>query len=176
MVIQSADQTIALSQFSQVEVTAWLQVGAAIAALFCAFYVPIRMRRIDELERLRSVIDCVNQVNTICQYFKDAVADLENAVGTVPVEFIAAHNACESHKINPGTPANLLPALSQIVRASNSIQGNWITASSHPDQRSNEKFISKIGSTADGLSHHHEALKRILKHWRRKHWFVLLFV
>lgn len=99
---------------TQVEVAAWLQVIGSMAALFFAFYVPIRMRRIDALERLESVTSCVGQVDTICQYYAGVVSNLENCLGTVPVELTAAIDACKSHMANPSTPAVLLPPLSHV--------------------------------------------------------------
>ncbi|HEL3174760.1 MULTISPECIES: hypothetical protein [Stenotrophomonas] len=159
----------------QSEWAAWIQVIGAMVALFLAIYVPIRMRRIDDLDRRRSAVGCLQQLDRIATYYATVIDQLENVLGTPFVDLTAALTAARAHLQNPDTPPETLPTIGHAVDATEKMMKDWTRAASDSVYRQNKFTVQQAREHHTRIQTHCLALQVALDRWRRKHWLSLAF-
>jgi len=164
-----------LPSLSQSEWAAWIQVTGALVALFLAIYVPIRMRRIEELDRQRSVAACINMLCELGDYYLKTLPKSVERLGTPSVDFDAVIIATRAHMQNPATPPWLLPSMGHAVDAAEKMFAQWRRAAldsefrkSGPAQRDARLHVERIVKQRDSIN-------SATRKWRKKHWITLAF-
>lgn len=159
----------------QSEWAAWIQVAGAFVAIVLAIYVPIRMRRVEELDRMESIISSMEMMGQLANHYAQTVGDLANAMGGAPIELGITTSACRSHLNNPSTPAALLPSLGHIEHAGRLVTDHWNMATSNPESRSNALFVATAKERCSRVTLHLNGARAQVKAWRRQHRGALLF-
>ena len=160
---------------SQSEWAAWIQVIGAIVALFLAIYVPIRMRRIEELDRRQAAVDCVTQLHQVANYYATAIDQLDKPLGTPFIELTAAISAASAHMQNPGTPPEVLPSIGHAVDAAKKMMNDWKRAAEDSVYRQNMFTVKHAREHRDRIGTHLTGLQNGTRHWRKRHCIALAF-
>lgn len=161
---------------SQSEWAAWIQVTGALVALFLAIYVPIRMRRIEELDRQESVGACINMLCQLGEYYLKTLTKFEETLGTPSVDFNTVVAATRAHMQNPATPAWMLPSMGHAVDASEKMFEQWKRAALDSVFRSDKRTERDANKHMVRIVKHRDGIKTTTQTWRKKHRFSLLFV
>lgn len=159
----------AITPLTRADALGLIQAITAVIALALAIYVPVRMRRIEELERRDAIISSMRMVKQITNHYAITVGDLNNNMGTPPIELSAAIAACKGHLESPVTPATLLPPLSHIEHAARLVSDHWNMAASNAQLRANQKFLEVAKMRVKRVSDHLAAAETQLASWRRQH-------
>ncbi|WP_156455854.1 MULTISPECIES: hypothetical protein [Stenotrophomonas] len=159
---------------NQAEWATWIQVFGSLTALFLAIYVPVRMRRIEELDRRIAILSSIVRVREVSERYVQVLPQLEQPIGQVPVDFKTAIGACEMYLQNPSTPTEMVPLLGHVAHAGSQILQQW---SSVDLLRHGETLHSSLAAAVrhlDRIVRHLESAQAITKAWKRNHWFALL--
>lgn len=154
---------------------AWIQVAGSFAALFLAIYVPLRMRRLEELERMTAVVECIRNLKKIASYYVVALPDMDQEIGTPPFDLETMIDACRTHLGNPATPAFMLPSLGRAIRAGDNLRDHWKYASSGLTSRGNPSFIKSGTQRCEAIVAETAGLEAALRKWRNSHRLTLIF-
>ncbi|WNH50171.1 hypothetical protein PDM28_07750 [Stenotrophomonas aracearum] len=159
---------------SNSEWAAWIQVTGALAALALAIYVPVRMRRLEELDRRQSILDALRMIQQLADHYADTVPIIDAQIGTAPVELATAIVACQTHLTNPATPASMLPSLGHVEHAARQIVEHWNMAASAPERRIIPEFVTAANAPRDRVVKHVQAMIESVNRWKASHRLSLL--
>lgn len=154
---------------------AWIQVAGSFAALFLALYVPVRMRRIEELDRMQATLSVMEELDRLSQRYiailEDGEAPLENA----PSDFRSLAEACDAHAKNPSTPALLVPVLDQTKQAAMLVKSHWDAVSMGTPRRDNPAAQEAARARRANVAKQLERARLMVAAWRKQHRLTLLW-
>jgi len=137
-----------------------------------ALYIPVRMKRLEEYERMRAVTTRLEILKSMGSRCLQQTSSDENRSQPPRTDLNALKAGLDALITDPTTDAGFLKPLADASEACRVLLRLW------------ENHASNLTSSSDtkrGLEKEVEILNRsllaandLLKHWRRKHWLALL--
>ncbi|MCU1114379.1 hypothetical protein JAK74_11270 [Stenotrophomonas maltophilia] len=151
----------------------WIQVVAAVVGIVLALYIPVRMKRLEDFERVRAVAARVDALKILRDAFK--VAMTPNTVIPEPplTEFSSLQRGCTALIEDPLTEADFLPVIGRILDVSKEMASHWERRRYGPVTRLGE--VAYIDHVCARFDAEQVASDAIVAKWRRKHWLALAF-
>lgn len=156
---------------SQSEWASWIQVVAALVGIALALYIPVRMKRLDDLERMRSAVSRLERLREVSARL---VAVLDDVKAPVPAkaEIETSKAACEAMIQDSATDASYIPALGRSNEAARVLHVVWqYLAAGGPHREQHGKSARDAAAQIDASFQEAQA---IIARWKKKHWFAML--
>ncbi|MDH1660758.1 hypothetical protein N5E02_04930 [Stenotrophomonas sp. GD03777] len=151
----------------------WIQVVAAVVGIVLALYIPVRMKRLEDFERVRAVAARVEGLKRLRDAFQLAMTPDTQIPEPPMTEFGSLHRGCTALIEDPLTEADFLPVIGRILDVSKEMAKHWERRRYGPVTRISEvAYINDVCARFDAEQISSEA---IVSKWRRKHWLALAF-
>jgi hypothetical protein len=158
---------------TQSEWASWIQVAAAIVGIALALYIPVRMKRLDDLERMRSVVARLAVLKAFGSTLCGAVQSSAKIESVPRVDVETARSACDALIKDVNTDAVFLKPLGEAIETSRAMLQIWESiASGFVEPRREWNAVQK--HYAD-LSSAHQQAHDLLEKWGSKHRLALAF-
>lgn len=154
---------------------AWVQALGSVGALLLAIYVPARMRRAEEFDRLQSTIRAAEE---LCEMSANYVRSLEQGIGLSPhppTSFPVLISAIRGHIAAGNLPAEFLGYLNEVAISAQLIADHWSGAGAGNARRDNPGLIGGAKLRSERIHHMIEFPREYVRQWRKKHRMVLAF-
>lgn len=156
---------------SQSEWASWIQVIAAVVGIALALYIPVRMKRLDDLERMRAAVSRLETLRRVARRFVSIFDDPKNHFpGKAEIETSKA--ACEAMVQDSATDALFIPALGKSIEAARKLHVIWQYVATGGAHRTDQKDIAL--KARDEIEEACGEAEILISKWKRKHWLALL--
>lgn len=154
---------------------AWVQAVGSVGALLLAIYVPIRMRRTEEFDRLESTIGIAIELAKVGEEYADAL-ETGGYLHPEPPTSLPVHLAAIQNFVAGGSlPAELLAYLNEVAIAAQNLEAHWRGAGAGSARRDNPNLQQAARMRALRLTLSAAQAERFVESWRRRHRLVLAF-